>query len=185
MEKEEDKKELNKEEVKEDAPKKTATEGASKKKESKDKTSKEDDHEKKAEEYLDGWKRCLADFDNYKKQQEKTFSDLRQYASEDLVREIVPILDSFDLALRSVPENEKTKEWKQGVFFIKGQLEDVLKNRGLEAIHAEGEKFDPSIHEAVESVESDKESGTVIEVIQTGYRIAERIIRPARVKVSK
>lgn len=139
----------------------------------------------KLEEYLDGWKRCLADFDNYKKQQSKTFEDLRTYAIEDLIREIIPILDSFDLALKSVSGEGVNKDWKQGVVYIKSQLEDVLKNRGLEKIMVEGEKFNPELHEAIENVESDKESGTVLEEIQRGYKIGEKVIRPARVKVAQ
>ncbi len=139
----------------------------------------------KEEEYLEGWKRCLADFDNYKKQQSKTFEDLRTYATEDLMREIIPILDSFDLALKSVPGRGVSKEWKQGVVYIKGQLEDVLKTRGLEKIRVEGEKFNPELHEAIENVESDKESGTVLEEVQQGYKIGEKVIRPARVKVAR
>ena len=141
--------------------------------------------EQKPEKYLDGWKRCLADFDNYKKQQSKTFEDLRTYATEDLIREIIPILDSFDLALKSVPGGGVNKGWKQGIVYIKGQLEDVLKIRGLEKIRVKGEKFNPELHEAIENVESDKESGTVLEEVQRGYKIGEKIIRPARVKVAR
>ena len=189
MEKEKNKKEEKSKVSKDSKPKRAATKGGpvstSEGEAGDPRPEGREDPAKKAEEYLDGWKRCLADFDNYKKQQEKTFSELRQYASEDLIREIVPILDSFDLALKSVPEGDKTSEWKQGVVFIKGQLEDVLKNRGLEAIKAAGERFDPNIHDAVETVESDKESGMVIEEVQRGYRIGDRIVRPSRVKVSK
>lgn len=144
-----------------------------------------EDTGKKAEEYLDGWKRCLADFDNYKKQQAKFLEEIRTYATEDLIRELVPILDSFELALKAVPEGDLSREWKKGVIYIQGQLEEVLKARGLERIHAFGEKFNPEIHEAIESVESDKESGSILEELQPGYTMRGKVVRPARVKVAK
>lgn len=150
-----------------------------------DKPIKKEDYKSRAEDYLNGWKRCLADFDNYKKQQVKFLEELKQYATEGLIREIVPILDSFELALKTIPDEEKTKEWKQGVFYIKSQLEDVLASRGMEKIKSMGEKFNPELHEAVESIESDKESGTILQELQKGYTLHGKVIRPARVKVVK
>lgn len=144
-----------------------------------------EDPGKKAEEYLDGWKRCLADFDNYKKQQAKFLEELRFYATEDLVRDLVPILDSFELALKSVPEGDSSREWKKGIIYIQGQLEEILKARGLERISAFGEKFNPEVHEAIESVESDKESGSILEELQPGYTMRGKVVRPARVRVAK
>lgn len=139
----------------------------------------------KAEEYLDGWKRCLADFDNYKKQQVRTFEELRKYASEGIVQEIIPVLDSFELALKNIPNTSEAKDWKQGIIYVRGQLEDILRSRGLEVINVVGEKFNPEFHEAIESAESEKESGTILEELQKGYILYGKVLRPARVKVAK
>ena len=144
-----------------------------------------ENYKEKTEEYLNGWKRCLADFDNYKKQQVKFFEEMRQYATEDLIRDIIPILDGFELALRTIPEEDRNKEWRQGVVYIKSQLEDVLKTRGLEHITVVGEMFDPALHEAVESMPQEgAPTGKILEELQKGYVLYGKVIRPARVRVA-
>jgi len=132
-------------------------------------------------EYLDGWQRAKADLANYKRDEGKRFEEFARFANADLIADIVHVLDSFDLALR----HEVPKEVERGIVLIRSQLEDALRKRGLEVIHAKGEQFDPSLHESVGEVESKEPEGTVVEELQKGYRLAGKVIRPARVKVSK
>ena len=95
---------------------------------------------------------------------------------------IIPVLDSFDLALK----HELPKEVENGMILIRSQLEDVLKRGGVGALKINlGDQFDPSRHESVGEVESDEPDGTIAEITQRGYLIGEKILRPARVKISK
>jgi molecular chaperone GrpE len=138
---------------------------------------------KQADEYLDGWKRAKADLINYKKDEAKRFEDIIKFAVQELVRDLVPVLDSFDLALESLGTEPKVEK---GVYLIRSQLEDVLKKRGLEKIAiAVGDRFDPAFHEAVAAVESSQDPGTIVEEVDRGYLLAGKLIRPARVKVAK
>lgn len=140
---------------------------------------KECEAEKK--EYLDGWQRAKADLINYKKDETKRFEEFMKYAAEGIVAEVVQVLDSFDLALR----HEMPKEVERGIVLIRSQLEDILRRRGLEVIQAAGQKFDPALHESVGEAEADGDEGMVAEELQKGYMLNGRIIRPARVKISK
>lgn len=132
-------------------------------------------------EYLDGWQRAKAELINYKKGEAKRFEEFVRYAAEGIVAEVVQVLDSFDLAL----QHEMPKEVERGIVLIRSQLEDILRRRGLEPISAIGQRFNPALHESIGEVESEKEEGTVVEELQKGYRLNGRLIRPARVKVSK
>lgn len=138
--------------------------------------------EQKAEEYLDGWKRAKADFINYKKEQEQTMSEFVKFANSSLILQILPVLDNFNLAIKHLPEGFKENEWIKGIFHIKTQLEDILKNQGIEEIKSEGEKFNPEIHEIVGG---ESEGDMIVEEIQKGYRLHGKVIRAARVKVEK
>ncbi len=159
----------------------------------KDKESKPDDLKKKIEElagqkeeYLAGWQRARADLLNYKKEEMERIAGLVAYANEELILKILPILDNFEVAEKKLPEDLKKNENIKGVFQIKNQISDFLKNRGVEEIKSVGEKFDANLHETVEEVEiKGKEPGTVIEEIQKGYKINGRLLRPAKVKVAK
>lgn len=132
-------------------------------------------------EYLDGWQRAKADLANYKRDEGKRFEEFAKFASADLIADIVQALDSFDLAL----QHEMPKDVERGIILIRSQLEDTLRKRGLEVIHAKGERFDPALHESVGEVESKESEGTIVEELQKGYRLAGKVIRPARVKISK
>jgi len=139
--------------------------------------------QKERDEYLDGWKRAKADLINYKKDEVKRFESMIAFASEALIRELVPVLDSFDLALESLGGESKVEK---GLYLIKAQLEDALKKHGLEKIKVSvGDVFDPSVHEAVVSVPCEKPSGTVVEEVDRGYMLSGKMIRPARVKVAQ
>lgn len=139
--------------------------------------------EKKRDEYLAGWQRAKADFINYKREELARLQDMAKYAVAELVGELIGVLDSFDLGIAAL---EKQGPVEKGVYMIRVQLEDVLKKRGLERIAVKrGDRFDPSIAEVVGETDSELPEGTVVEEIEPGYRLYDKIIRPARVKVSK
>ena len=138
--------------------------------------------EKERREYLEGWQRAKADFINYKKDEGKRAEELLQFAAGSLVQELLVVLDSFDLAMM-----EKTGGAdERGILLIRAQLEDILKRHGLEAITAvPGNAFDPERHEAIGEEESPAPEGTIASILQKGYTLRGRLIRPARVKISK
>jgi len=141
--------------------------------------------QKEREEYLEGWKRAKADLINYKKDEAKRFEAVIKFSNEALVRDLINVLDSFDLALVSL-EAQADPKIQKGLYLIRAQLEDILKQNGLERIIISvGQPFDPALQEAVAEVESDKPSGTIIEEVERGYLLNGKLIRPARVKVSK
>ncbi len=136
--------------------------------------------EKKYEELKDTTLRLQADFENYKSRVEKEKSNIINYASEDLMVKLLPVLDNFLRALDNIDD----KNIHEGVSLIYNQIFDVLKSEGLEEIEAEGKKFDPNYHHAVIMEESDKyDEGCVLEVLETGYTLNGKVIRPSMVKV--
>jgi len=150
-----------------------------------DKLNKElEEYKRKAEDYLNSWKRTAADFENFKKRQEKESRELVQFAQEVTVVKMLPTLEALEQALRHAPVDEKFATWSQGVIKIVQQLEKVLLEMGIEKIKSVGEKFNHELHEAVEMVEGG-ESGKIIEEVQAGYKLNGKVIRPAKVKVSK
>ena len=132
-------------------------------------------------EYLEGWQRAKADLINYKKDEARRFDALSRFAAEGLIAEVVQVLDSFDLAL----EHPMPKDLERGIILIRSQLEDILRRRGLEVLQSKGQHFDPAVHEAVGEVETDGEEGLVAEELQRGYLLSGKVLRPARVKISK
>ncbi len=143
-----------------------------------------EEYQKKAEEYLNNWKRTAADFENYKKRRDKESQELVQFAQEVTVVKMLPTLESLEQALKLSPEDERFKTWSEGVVKIVQQLEKVLLDMGVEKIKTVGEKFDPALHEAVETVDGEK-SGIITEEVQSGYKLNDKIIRPAKVKVTR
>jgi molecular chaperone GrpE len=135
------------------------------------------------DEYLNGWKRAKADLINYQKDEAKRFEEIMQYATEAIARDLIPVLDSFELGIAAL---EKNGPVDKGVYIIKTQLEDALKKKGLEKIKVSpGDSFDPSRQESLGEKESDKPSGTVAEEIESGYLLNGKVVRPARVKLAK
>lgn len=135
------------------------------------------------DEYLDGWKRAKADLANYKKEESQRMEQFVKYSTQAVIADLVTVIDSFDLGLSVIKEDDPARK---GVILIKNQLEDVLRRYGLERIETKkGAAFDPSVHEAVETVESDAPPGTIASELSPGYRLQGKIIRPARVNVSK
>ncbi len=143
------------------------------------------EEKKKSEDYLNNWKRVMADFQNYKKRQNELFAELVNSANQELILEILPIYDTFSLAIKHIPEEIKNKDWVKGMTQIKSQMDDFLKNNGLAEIKSIGEKFNPEIHEAVEMIESDKPEGEILEEVQKGYKLNGAVIRTAKVKVAR
>ncbi|OGE84105.1 MAG: nucleotide exchange factor GrpE [Candidatus Doudnabacteria bacterium RIFCSPHIGHO2_01_FULL_49_9] len=146
-----------------------------------------EEYKAKAEQYLDNWKRTAADFENYKKRRDKEGSELIQFAREITVVKMLPTLESLEQALKNAPDDEQFQTWSEGVIKIVQQLEKILLEMGVEKIKTVGEKFDFQLHEAVEMIDppAGEESGTIIEEIQGGYKLNNKIIRPAKVKVVK
>lgn len=130
-------------------------------------------------------KRLQADFENYKKRTQIEKEAYSRYANTDLILQILPVLDNFQLAIKHLPEKLKEDPWVLGVKHIETQLEQILLSEGLTKIPTTNEKFDPNIHEAVEEVESEKPPGTITHETQTGYQLNGKIIRHSKVKVSR
>lgn len=142
--------------------------------------------EKEKKEYLDGWQRMRADFANARKDEESRRGELIKFASEGLIEDLLPVLDSFTSAFANKEAWEKVDaNWRKGVEYIYAQMYSVLESRGLGHIGAVGEKLDPRIHIVVEEVvtEDGAQADTIADVIQKGYRFHSKVIRPASVKV--
>lgn len=142
--------------------------------------------EKMRAEYLVGWQRARADFLNYKKEETKKMDEFLKYANLGIILKILSILDNFYLAEKKMPESFKEDENIKGLFQIKNQILNFLKNQGVEEIKSFGQKFDPNLHEAVEIIKGgDKETDKIIKEIQKGYKLYDKVIRPAKVRVVK
>jgi molecular chaperone GrpE len=126
--------------------------------------------------------RLAAEFDNYRKRNARESAALIDRANERLVKELLPILDDLGRALDAAEEHEEAK-LEEGVRLVHRALSDLLTKEGLAEISTEG-KFDPHVHEALLSQPSDEEEGSVIEVVQKGYTLGDRVLRPARVVVA-
>jgi len=143
-----------------------------------------EDKQREIEEYRNRWLRAQADFDNYRKRMQREIKDISLYAGEQLVKDLLPVIDNFERALKSV-ENTDDAFYK-GVKLIYQQIVDILKKHNITEIEAVGKPFDPNYHEAVMTVESEElESDTVAEVLLKGYMYHSKVIRPSMVKVVK
>jgi molecular chaperone GrpE len=141
--------------------------------------------EEKAAEYLDGWQRAKAEFTNYRKRQERERELARFETVGRVAKRYLPVVDDLERALNKRPTEGEGAAWSEGIELIYRKLLNILEAEGVTPIEAEGEMFDPNRHEAVMQTESDEhESGHVIEVLQTGYKMGERILRPATVRIA-
>jgi molecular chaperone GrpE len=141
--------------------------------------------EAKAAEYLEGWQRARAEFSNARKRLDRERAEARHSATVQMTSKLLPVLDDFELALENVPDEIAKHDWFEGVALIHRKLRSILEGAGIERIEAVGEPFDPNYHEAVLQEQSDEyESGIVIRELQPGYRLEDRIIRPAMVVVA-
>lgn len=142
----------------------------------------------KAQEHWDRLLRVSADFDNFRKRSARERQEAIRFANEGLIEKIIPVLDNMEMALAAAaqPEVGDSDGLKTGVEMIYNQLKTILADAGLEQIHAAGQPFDPAWHEAVSQQESaDVPEGTVLHQIRKGYKLRERLIRPASVVVAK
>ncbi|WJM60448.1 nucleotide exchange factor GrpE [Bacillus amyloliquefaciens] len=130
--------------------------------------------------------RVQADFENYKRRSRLEMEAAQKYRSQNVVTEILPALDNFERALQVEAESEQTKSLLQGMEMVRRQLIDALEKEGVEAIEAVGQEFDPNLHQAVMQVEDENfGSNIVIEELQKGYKLKDRVIRPSMVKVNQ
>ncbi len=142
--------------------------------------------EEKAAENLDGWQRALADFSNYKKRLERERAAMREETLGHLVLRYLEVVDDLERALENRPPEGDGAVWSEGIELIYRKLKTFLEHEGIMAIEAEGHEFDPTAHEAISQEPSENhKSGQVIQVVQTGYKLKDRVLRPARVRVAQ
>lgn len=147
----------------------------------------------KCDEYLAGWKRAQADYANLKKEFDKTKSEIAMYANENLLYELLPAIDQFEIALQHLPEiqdlpdeqKKKMQNWLTGINAVKQMWEQTFKSIGLDNVETAGE-FDPSKHEAIgEEEDADKPHDAILRVTQPGWNLNGKVLRPAKVVVNK
>jgi len=140
----------------------------------------------KAQEYLFGWQRTQADFENYKKQTEKRMKDIIEFGNAGLLLDLLPLFSHFKSALAHIPKEQKEEGWSQGLGHIKKLWEDLFAKFNVQEIKTVGEKFNHNEHEAVEHEEDqEKEDHIVLKELQAGYKLNDKIIQPAKVVVNK
>lgn len=145
----------------------------------------------KEAEYLDGWKRCQADFENYKKRQAESQKDLIRYSTQNVILQILPVIDNFQASTEHIPEDQKSNPWVTGIMYIQKQLEQVLTDNGVAEIETKiGDNFDPARHEAVEDRECKsckskdyKFKNKIKKIVTRGYQMGDKVVRAARVIV--
>lgn len=144
--------------------------------------------EKEKQEYLDGWQRARADYANLQKSTDEDKKRVRGFIEEGMIEELVPVVDSFAMAMQNKEAWEKVDQnWRTGVEYIHQQLMNVLKEHHLSVFGTIGDVFDPSLHQAVSDTETDdsKLDHRLASVLQQGYKLGDTILRPARVSVFK
>lgn len=139
-----------------------------------------------AQDYLDQVRRTAAEFANYRKRQERDQGEFIKQANAGLILKLLPILDDLALAFEHVPSEAVGSQWVEGFALIQRKLLSLLEQEGVTPIAAVGQPFDPALHEAVTHEESEQvPSGHVIAEVRTGYRLGERVLRPAMVRVAR
>ncbi len=139
--------------------------------------------EKERDERTDDLKRVAAEFENYRKRVARDQQSLAARAHERIVKELLPVLDDLERALEAASEHQEAK-LEEGVRLVHRELQEALAKEGLEEIETNG-RFDPHVHEALLSQPSEQDDGAILEVLQKGYRLGDRVLRPARVVVSQ
>jgi molecular chaperone GrpE len=141
------------------------------------------EEKEKAEKYLASWQRSQADFANYKKRSEQEKEEIIEFANSMLLCNLLPIIDDLERAFASVPAEFDESHWTEGIRLIYNKLKTTLEVQGLTEIEAQGEPFDPRLHEAV--MQQEGEEGVVLGETQKGYKFKERVIRPSLVIVGR
>lgn len=140
---------------------------------------------KQLKDWQDTAVRVTADLDNYRKRMAREKTDLIRYGNQSLLEELLPVLDNFEMGLQAAAQDESSMIF-QGMQMVKKQLDDFLAGQGVEEIPAEGVAFDPNVHEAVSQEETaEVECGSVLRVMRRGFRMGDRLLRPANVVVAK
>ncbi len=149
-------------------------------------TNELEEWQSKASEYLDGWQRSRADFANYKKRVERDQAQVSQNATASVIKRFLEVMDDLELALKNRPQDGEGAAWSDGVELVYRKFSSILEAEGVTPMQAEGQYFDPNLHEAITNEDnSDYESGQIIEVLKQGYLIADRVLRPAMVRVAR
>lgn len=139
-----------------------------------------------ANEYLDGWQRARAEFANYKKRVERDQAQAYQIAAGNIFKRYLEVLDDLERALKTRPQDGEGAAWANGIELIYRKMVAILENDGVKAMDTIGQYFDPNLHEAITSEDSpNHDSGQIIGVVQQGYRMGDRVLRPALVRVAK
>jgi molecular chaperone GrpE len=138
-----------------------------------------------ASEYLDGWQRARAEFANYRKRMEVEREELRRSSNETLLLKLLPVVDDFERAFQTLPEDLADTPWMNGITMILRKLQSVLETENVTPIQAAGQPFDPQWHQAILQEETTEHpDGHVTEEMQRGYRLGDRVLRPSMVKVA-
>jgi molecular chaperone GrpE len=140
-----------------------------------------DEEKAKAQDYLANWQRAAADYQNLKRRMEQERGEVGRLATASLIINLLPLVDDLERALRNVDTKLAGLTWIDGIWLIDRKFQAVLENAGVQEIPAEGQTFDPNVHEAISQVPGDE--GKVISVVQKGYKLGDRVIRPAMVVV--
>ena len=146
-----------------------------------------DDIRLKSDEYLDGWQRARAEFANYKRRVEAERSEVAANAGAEALKRVLPAVDDFERAMQTLPDDLKDQPWVNGVLMVQRKLNAALEQSGITPIATNpGDTFDPNIHEAITHEDSDQvDSAQIIGEVQRGYKIGDRILRPALVRVAR
>ena len=140
------------------------------------------------QEYLDGWQRSKADFLNLKKRSSDDLLEFKDRVSESFVSDLLPVLDSFDMAFKNQEAWESAPlQWRKGIEYIHSQMMSLLENNHVQVLNPVGEVFDPNTHHSVSNIKVEDKSldGKIVDVVLKGYKIKDRILRPAHVNVGE
>ena len=145
-----------------------------------------DELKEKVKEYSDGWQRERAEFENYRKRVVRDRDQEKQNITVEIIKKYLVVNDDLALAMKNAPDSKENQQWVNGIELILKKLDTILDAEGIEPIQTDKEFFDPQFHEAISHEDNpDFESGQIIEVVKQGYKINNRIIRPALVRVAK
>lgn len=139
------------------------------------------------EEQKGQYARLMAEFDNFRKRTRRETEDFRKYASEEVLKALLPVLDNFSRTLTALETTDNLTSLKEGITLVSTNMSNVLKNKGLSPMESKGEKFDLDLHEAIGSfaVEEEEKKGTVLEEVEKGYKLHDKVIRYAKVIVGE
>jgi molecular chaperone GrpE len=138
-----------------------------------------------ATDYKDRWMRAQAEFQNYRKRNDRERVDMRAMAAADIILQLLPVLDDFDRAFKAVPPEMRSHPWIEGFRLIERKFKQILDQSGVTTIETIGKRFDPNFHESAADEESDQPHGTILEEYRRGYVINDKVLRPAMVKIAK